>query len=814
MTEKLLDTLEMPTQTKFVGREKEVSTLKRYLDNCVQGNGNVVLVEGEIGIGKTRLIDELGDYAASVNVRFLKGKCIQHKGGKPYQPFIDALTNYFQTSETGEVVRKIIEESPPELIRFIPIMSALAQALGIVSEGLGKPSVLKTLQNERERMFEHITQLILRMSAEEPIVIFFDDLQWIDTTSLALLHYLAWSIRSAKILICGAYDEERLEPADKRKFVETIKLMIRENLITTLRLERPQKDDVIQILKNMLGQASIPGSLVEIIFEKTEGNPLFVEELLNTFVRDNSVTLKYGKLEFSVHRDIKVPNTLKEIVDKSLRGLDEESKTIAEYGAVIGSQFHYDILEKACGIDEETLVSQLDNLINAGVIYEAQHNGDESYAFKHTMAADMLYDEIPPDEKYLMHSKIARTYEELNQRNLDKVIYELARHYANSTEYEKATESTIKAGNKARDSYAPEEAIRYYELAIDCLGKKGDVQETKEKFINILSDLGRMYRVIGELDDALNCYNKAIKRCDELGNNKSKAEAYIHVGEIQSLRNDWETTINNLENGLEISRRIEYLQGMAYAYRDLGYVYWRTSQFDKALGYFNKTMEYGKKINDPLMIAYANLRLGTVYSEIGNQKLAIEFLHKSIEISEKFDGFFTLGTAHNNLGDVYRLNEDFDKAIEHYEKQVDIAKMIGYIRGIGYGLINKGECYAKKLKLKEAKSCCDKALEIFTKLGEKFMIASAYYKYGIIHRFEKDWDKSADYFGKSLKILQELKMPYDVGEVYYEFALMYEDKGYIEEAVLALEKAQKIFEKIGARGYLDKVDKKLEEIKV
>ncbi|PJB21612.1 MAG: hypothetical protein CO114_04415, partial [Euryarchaeota archaeon CG_4_9_14_3_um_filter_38_12] len=162
---------------------------------------------------------------------------------------------------------------------------------------------------------------------------------------------------------------------------------------------------------------------------------------------------------------------------------------------------------------------------------------------------------------------------------------------------------------------------------------------------------------------------------------------------------------------------------------------------------------------------------------------------------------------------IYRAEGKYDEAIWYYKKQIEMAEKTGYVRLMGFGLSNSSECYAKKMELDMAKDYCDRALKIFTKLDEKYMIAASYHNYGLIYRFKKDWEKAIKYSQDCIKILKEINMPFDLAEIYYEFALLYKDKGDKKEMLDYLMKAKNLSEKIGAKGWLEKIEKELAEAK-
>lgn len=800
---------QVKNQSEFVNRDEELEELRKNMENVINEKGMAVFLRGEAGVGKTRLAGEFERYVFSKGILFLKSECLQYGSITPYSPFIDALTNYFQTIASGENIRKIIEETPLSILKMVPIMSAFSQAFGITK----KEEISASLRDEKERIFENIYNLILRISGGKPIVIFLDNLQWADESSLFLLHYLMRDIGDSHIMLCCAYSPETLNLPGMEKHPEIIQLMEKDKLFIPIDIKRLNKNNVFKIVKSVTSRDDVPSRLIDFVYEKTDGNPLFVEEIVRSIIGSRVAYVENDEWVVKDFSLLKTPDTIKDVFNKTIDRLDENSRKILEAASAIGYRFQQDILENVTDTDKKELVELLDNLANMRIIskYETKHG---VYMFIHAMMQDVAYHRLSKNERGLLHKKTAETLERLYKDNIGDVLYDIVMHFANTNEYKKTLYYSLMAGEKAKNAFAPDAAVKYYKLALENLEKLEHIKENKEKRIGVLSNLGDMYRVIGELNAALEQYDKVAKISREINNEKQEANSYIKIGEINSERNEWDEAIKNFEKGLKIAEKINDLKGIGEAYKNIGYVHWRKAEFGKSLDYFNKTMECGKKINDPLMIAYANLRIGTVYSEKGEKEKGVDYLQRSIDLSGKYGDFHTMAAAYNNIGEIYRTEGKYDEAIWYYKKQIEMAEKTGYVRLMGFGLSNSSECYAKKGELDLAKEHCDKALKIFTKLDEKYMIAASYHNYGLIYRFKKDWEKAIKYSQDCIGILKKINMPFDLAEIYYEFALLYKDKGDKKEMLNYMLKAKNLSEKIGAKGWLEKIEKEVEEARI
>jgi predicted ATPase len=848
-------------KAKFVGREREFALLKSYVEDTINGKGRLVLIEGETGIGKTRLLEEISQWAGEKRVRILSGKCLYHETATPYLPFIDAIRGFYQSTKTRETIPPKLEDM---FRKVLPLISGEATAvegievspegaeatseptsehlrMGLIPMAIGpeaeeittptfarKPSTAIDVEFERGRMFETISQLIITIAEDLPLIILLDDLHWADNPSLQLLQYVARKMTEYPVLIYGTYRLEDLHEVEGKPhpLLEAIRRMGREKLFVKIVLNRLSYRHTCEMIDSIFEQPNIPKSFMKFIYTKTDGNPFFIEEVLRTLIEDGTIDIAdkswHTKLVLS---DLRIPDTISDIITRRINRLDDDSIKILTYASLIGKEFHYSILSRIVEMPDEKILDCLDKIIAARLIRESPLTEEEEYRFDNMMIRDVAATRLSRSRKRLVHLKIGEAIESIHKHNLKPVIYDLAHHYYEGKEYGKASTYLIKAGEHATQMYAIDEALKYFKQALSVVSNLPDGIDTTRKRLEIATNLGYNYMISGGWDHGLQYYQRALELGEkfktELGIKEleggeemqwlasKQAEAHRNLGHIYKQRSKWLDAMENFNKCIEISKSIGNYHEIADAYRGLGYVHWRKGKYSKAIEYYDKCIENTEKIHDLSVMAVVFIELGNVYNDSGNWERGVEYYTKALEVLEKLGEYREMARAYNNLGDVYLKQESWEKAIEYFEKCRRICVKIKNQDMEAWALFNLGECYAKKGELDIAMKHCNRALELLVKIDDKIGIAEIYRNFGTIYRFKKDWDRSVEYYTKSVNLLEDLNVPYEIAYAYHDFGLMYKDKRDFEQAKRCLTKAQEIYKSIGAKRELEKLSKDL-----
>jgi len=494
---------------QMVGRDEEMGQLKEFLRAAIDGKGNTVLVSGEAGIGKTRLVKELEAYAESLDVKILEGRCL-YESPTPFLPFREALRNFFQVSKTDALplqqrkIRKVVKEAAPHFVKAIPIVGQILAGATVAyrtyrdEKGREKRVELGAI-SERDAGLEAISSLLVAISEKQPLLLFIDDLHLADTPSLSLLYYLARAVQNSKILVVGAYRPEEVS----RHLLGIMQMMSRDDLYQEIVLKRLSQINYFDFILSMLGVDL--GDFVKLIYEETEGNPLFAIETLRLLMQQNVLIKEDGRWKLSKNiMEVEIPPRVYDVVVRRINALGEEERDLLDCASVVGEEFSSGVVENVSGLGRIELLKCLNNIERK---YHLVHSFEGGYRFDHSKITEVLYNEIAPELRKEYHSMIAKYMEEVNKDRLGEVVNELAYHYYRSGNAQKGIPYILKAGEDAREKWAAFEAGRFYSQALEMMGEDERWSEDRTKALEALGDLSAL---TDKHEWANECYEKGM----------------------------------------------------------------------------------------------------------------------------------------------------------------------------------------------------------------------------------------------------------------------------------------------------------------
>jgi len=501
---------------RMVGRDKELDQLKEFLHATIKGKGSTVLVSGEAGIGKTRLVRELETYAGQLGVKVLEGRCL-YESPTPFLPFREALRSIFQVSKSDTLPRRerkismVVKESAPEFVQAIPIVGNLIAGVAVAyrtyrdEAGKEKPTELGSLF-ERDEGLEATSSLLVAISKKQPLLLFIDDLHLADTPSLSLLYYLARNAQNSKILVVGTYRPEevaRIHEGTVHPLLDIVQRMSREDLFHKVELKRLSQVNYHDFILSMLGVDL--GDFVKLIYEETEGNPFFAIETLRLLMQQNVLIKEDARWKLSKNiEEVEIPPRVYDVVVHRISALRDEERDILNCAAVVGEEFSSDVVENVSGISRIRLLKNLNNIEGR---YHLIHSFEDGCRFDHSKIREVLYNEIAPELRKEYHSMIANYIEEAKKDRLEEIVTELAYHYYQSGNAQKSVPYLVTAGEDARRKWAVFEAVRFYSQALEMMGND---ERWSEERTSTLEALGDVYAFTAQHEKANECYEKGI----------------------------------------------------------------------------------------------------------------------------------------------------------------------------------------------------------------------------------------------------------------------------------------------------------------
>jgi predicted ATPase len=820
----------MTWEANFVGRDKELKKLTDGVEQARNGHGNLIFIVGEAGVGKSRLVQELSKSNTKLEFEFIKGVCIYHEGTDPYLPFIDMFKGYLSTHPyMAKALQSTFSPSAAAIFDFYSIEKSRYSPNAYASIGNGNDvkdsnvdkialknktesgpytsnqpknelekdvnlssttDITKiSLQEGRNRMYETVSRMIINISKRKPLVIFLDDLNWADSATLHLLHYLARNFGKHPIFIIGAYRQEDLDytKGQIHPLQELISRLATENLYNSIELDCLTDEDSIKIVTDLLEVDNVPIELAELIYKDTEGNPFFIIEVLRTLIDDGAIIIEDGNLILNISPDeIIIPTSIKEMINFRKHRLDDEYIDVLEYAAVIGFEFNLELLKNIMDIPETKLINILSKLVERKFITDVEEAKGLCWQFTHNKTHEVIYNEINENKKKLIHLRVAKHLEEVNLENIEEVVYNLAYHFYYGVDYDCALSYAIEGGEKAMRSYATKRALDLYNIGLNSLRlldeKLANTPHYKEKKIEVLSQLATLNKTTGDWDKALNYYEQVLPISDEIKDKQIKSNTLLDIGWLYLQRNYCTEAEKYFNKSLKLAEKIKDQNIIAEAYQGLGSVFEREGDFTKAIENFSISRKFADMNQDVINLARVHIAFGRIYNIQGNYAKAIKHKEKSIYIFEKVNDLPELAKAYNSLGLTYYDMGEVEKNIEFNEKCIELADKISDIRIKGFGLTNTVGALVKSDQLDKALSYTTEALEIFQKLEEFDMIAQNYMNFGLIFKQKKDWDQAISNFKKAIDVMEHLESPKHLEECYRQFAEVYESRGEPKKA--------------------------------
>jgi len=821
--------------TPFVGRDRELELLLDGFERAKAGRGQSFSVVAEAGIGKSRLLYEFQKAVSSEDITFLEGRCLSYSRGIAYHPVIDALKSNFDVQEDDsnlhvtEKVKKGLKVIGADEVSTLPYLLDL---LSVEDSGIDRTSI--SPEAKRDRVVEAVKRIVLRGSELRPLVMAFEDLHWADKTSEEVLKSLVEAIAGAKILLIFTHRPEFVHTWGGKSYHSQVNL------------NRLSNRESLAMVTHLLGTEDIETDLEELILDKTEGVPFFIEEFTKSLKDLEIIERKKNRYHLTKGvKEVSIPSTVQDVIMARIDSLPEAAKEVLQTGAVIDREFSYELIKRVAGLPEQELLSRLSGLRDSELIYERGIYPQSTYIFKHALTQEVAYNGLLVKSQKEIHEKIGKALEELQSERLEDHCEVLAYHYMRSENKEKAVEYLCMSHFKAIKATAIEGAKTYFDECMNLLDTMPDTKENREHRISLLVNSFTVFNLLlqmSEYNELLTRYEPLVAGIDNAG---LAGGFYASLGWCEQLFGSFDRSIQSAKRGAELCEQTGDVEGVGIAlsclqishfYRGayeqgialkeeilaklderatlrrtvspLGFAslcYLVLGRWDEALKEARKALSLAKEHSNDSLISFASYCICMIYTGKGELDQAIEYGEMAVErASTPADNVLSLTSlawARCRAGELEKSIEYLSEAVEAMATGQVVTTQISFMPALAEGYLLAGNYDG-------ARQTAEKVLELAEPCEAKFYIGCAHLLLAEV-ALNTSLDEAPSHFEKAISIFQEIKAENDLALTYSGMGRYYKHQGDTGQAREYLTRALEIFERLGTLIEPDKVREEL-----
>jgi len=740
-----------PSKGLLIGRDEHLKLLQATWEQAQAGRGQLIFITGEPGIGKTSLAQEAAK--RSEPPVLLMGRCLEPEGSPVYHPFIEALRTYFATA-------------PPELFdgearSLLSSFTRLVPEIHQILPDLRKPALLEPKQ-EQLRLMSNLTQFIKRATKERPWFIILDDLQWADHSSLELLRYLSHHLPSMSLLIIGTYRDEALERGHPLR--EMLRNLSSHAYCRHISLNRIDLNGVSQVLTHVWQQPA-PPALTEKIFQHTQGNPFYVEEVAKALVDDGLIIMQDGDKYFPILEEVRLPRTVREAVWRRVHYLSPDTQALLRQAAILGQTFKFEDLREMSGLSEWEVLEHLDVALERQLLQEAPTTDETLLHFSHPEIQQVLYADMGTLRRRMLHHMAGEALTRRAMPEPSKLSEELAYHFSEAEEFEKALVYSIQAARQAQAAHANESALLWYNRTLKMLDQLNPEEGSWFQALRlpVHKQLGEVLALVGRYDEALAQFASAQTLVEAETSQKGQAYELANlcckIAEVHEKRSEYDITFEWLQKGLAYLGDDKANTDAARIYLVGARTFDHQGQVKKAMDWCQESLTIASQIKTREaqdITAHAYNRLSAICLLRGNFDLVVPFCQESIHTYEQIEDIVGQVSPYINQGTAYYYQGNWAEACKAFDKSLSIAKEVGDIDGQGRASNNLALIHLGRGGWDEAKALFEHNRAMWAQIGMAKDEAKTLSKLAQVHINRQEWPEAHACLSRSQTIFSEV----------------------------------------------------------
>jgi class 3 adenylate cyclase/tetratricopeptide (TPR) repeat protein len=829
--------------SRFIGRERELELLLDSFDRAKAGRGQAVSIMGEAGVGKSRLLYEFRKAVANEDILFLEGKCLSYGRGVAYHPIIDILKSNFAV-EDGEADKNVTEKVRRGLailgVGETSTLPYLLELLSVKESGIDK--ILMSPEAKKDRICGAVQRIILKGSENRPLIFAFEDLHWMDKSSEDAAKYLMESIPGPRVLMIFTYRPEFVHTWGGKSFHSQVTL------------NRLSNRESLTMVADLLGSDKIAPDLQDLILQKTEGVPFFIEEFVRS-LRDMGI-IERTNYTYHLPKEldrVAIPSTIQDVIMARVDSLPDAAKEVLQAGSAIEREFSYELIKAVTELPEQELLSHISVLKNAELLYERGIFPQSTFVFKHALTREVVYGSILAKRRKLLHEKIGNAIEANCGDNLSDHYGALIEHFLTGDGYEKAAKYARLASKKAEKTASLNDAILYAEKGTTCLERLPTSDEVSKKIIDARTVLGVYLTQLSNVHEAKQAIDPIIEAAKQRGYSRQLCQIYTISGHFEAfVEEDLQRALEHLNQAVEIADRLGNMISVALAHYWLAFASALDCQFQQAFSHIEKSL----KIN----IAADNLWGASVMKSNqscfqhfhGLVELSYRTGNEALKLAEQSGDMYSRMWAHVFYGLSCYGRGAFGEALDNLSKGAHFGESMNFPLLSGFAEFHRADTYSETLEYESAENHFRKSIGLYDRCrqwpsfsnlgrmalekaqalsGDKGIELAPLRHYVRDNRLKMCEGWTWRYLGEILLILGDQhfaeaqhsieeaieadrrnQMMFHVGRDYAVYAELFKRKGDKDKAKEQLGKAIDIYKECGADGWVTRAEEELAKL--
>ncbi len=770
----------------LVGREAELAQLQNCLTHSQEGMAHMVLVAGEAGIGKTRLVQEFVAGHVIETCLFSAAKSYPGDQAVPYLALSEALDWLVSAGLIPDIAPVWLAE-----------VAQVVRQLQVVRPEV-PPNPVIEMEHAPARRFQGLTEFITALASEKTLVLWLDDLQWMDEVAFDYLRHLLTRGREARVLVVGTYRPEEISP--DHPLAELKPTLFRENLLTEISLPPLTEQNVSRMVADLTGLDLDLWPLGRRVYREIGGIPFFITEQIKLLQEE-------GWLNTSQWDKIPLSRRLQELIRRRYQRLDKSASQFVRIAMIVGARFNFDVVSLAGKLDEDAALDVLDRLLDAGLV---RKRGTSEYNFWHDHARVVLYEdlraEVSTEHWQRWHRQVGEAIEALHPGDVQREAWleQLAHYYCEAEIWPKALTYLLQAGQKALGLFAHKSARDYFERA-EKLMAQADVEPILLEQVACAEGLGDAYTHLGLFDLALPCYQRAVG----LTGTKDTSVARLgwKIARVYERQAKFKLAVQWLERSLlvldhasqkDVEARVNWLRGLIEV---------RRGQPETALAWAEDALRLSREAGEASSApgsaasqtsavtgiveeAQANNLMGVILRARGDLTKAAGHCRRSAELYETLGHQRGVATAYANLATVTFEQERWPEAEVAYKRALAVHQDTGNRYGEAMVLCNLADTYYHQGRLQEAKVCIQAGLHLASETLEvPFLQVLAHETAGIICLAQGEDEQAYEHLVEGLRLAEVHDIQEWLVLIQIPLAEIHLRHGNLDEAQQAAEEA-------------------------